>query len=71
MKVTRYEDLMEREHTALMMESAALVLEEQRKARESKRSNAKRSEADRLAEHSATLWATSLNMLDVRANPFE
>ena len=63
MKVTRYEDLMERDHAALMQECAALYPPK-------RAPKPQRSEADMLAEHEDIMWVTSLNQIDVRGVPF-
>ena len=65
-KVTTYQDLLDRDHAALMAECEALYPTRRKRTRK----YTPRSEADMLREYEAQLWATSLNMINFRATPW-
>ena len=71
-KVTTYQDLLDNDHAALVAESAERYPAHAKLSPKVKhmRRPIPRSEAARLREYEAQLWGTSINLLDVRANPF-
>ena len=67
-KVTTYQDLLDNDHAALMAECEAI--QAQRKAARARRTYTPRSEADMLAEHNATMWATSVTLINMTVTPW-
>ena len=69
MLVTTYQDLLDNDHAALMAECEAI--QAQRKAQSlTSRKYVQRSEAAMLAEHNATMWATSMPLINMTTTPW-
>ena len=72
-KVTSYQDLLDNDHAGLMAECAARYPAHAKlapKVKHMRRAYTPRSEADMLAEHNATMWATSATLINMTVTPW-